>query len=254
VSAGLDPVSGTATWLLQAIDPETGELVQDPHHALLPPNDAGGTGSGFVSYALRARADLATGAPISASARVLFDTRAPQDTLSITHLVDAAAPITTLTATPLAASGAARNYDVRWNAEDESLGSGVRHVTVYVAEDGGDFTIWLRRDTVTSAVYEGRAGHTYNSLRSPPTTPAIAKLRTPDSASPMMVRRRTSVRCHPSARRPSRCCRPGTAEPAAVNECTVSRGAAGFRMRRRTTCFGFETVLRRSPLRRSQRN
>jgi hypothetical protein len=93
----------------------------------------------------------------------------------ITHLVDAAAPITTL---PHATCRfAPHGIPCDWNAEDESLGSGVRHVTVYVAEDGGDFTIWLRQTTVTSAVRR-TCGHTYEFLALA-TDNAIAKLRTP---------------------------------------------------------------------------
>src|SRR5262249_18005594 len=36
VSAGIDISSNTATWLLQAIDPLTGEVIQDPTKGLLP--------------------------------------------------------------------------------------------------------------------------------------------------------------------------------------------------------------------------
>ena len=40
------------------------------------------------------------------------------------------------------------------------------HVTLYVATDGGDYTIWQRQLTVAtgSAVYMGAAGHTYQFL------------------------------------------------------------------------------------------
>jgi large repetitive protein len=55
VSAGMDPISGTATWLLQAIDADTGELCRIRTKGFLPPNDAQGAGLGFrASYSIRA--------------------------------------------------------------------------------------------------------------------------------------------------------------------------------------------------------
>ena len=66
-----------------------------------------------------------------------------------------------MTVTPIAGSA---NYEVSWNAQDDPGGSGVQSVTVYVAEDGGDYTIWLDQTTATSAIYNGQAGHTYQFL------------------------------------------------------------------------------------------
>src|SRR5262249_26150756 len=84
VNAGIDVESNTVTWLLQAIDPDTGEVVQDPHRGLLPPNNAQNAGAGFVSYTVQPKDGLVTGVQISASARVLFNTTAPQDTATLT--------------------------------------------------------------------------------------------------------------------------------------------------------------------------
>src|SRR5205807_9824032 len=44
VSAGIDLSTRTATWLIQAIDPLTGEAIQDPTRGLLQANDAQGDG------------------------------------------------------------------------------------------------------------------------------------------------------------------------------------------------------------------
>ncbi|TVS15269.1 MAG: tandem-95 repeat protein, partial [Planctomycetaceae bacterium] len=162
VSAGLDPISGTATWLLQAIDPDTGERVQNPFKGFLPPNNAQGAGAGFVSYSIVPRANLETGTEIAAQARVLFNNAPPEDTELIVQRIDGVAPTTTVTATPLVSGGS--DFQVEWTAVDDEGGSGVQHVTVYVAEDGGEFQIWLRQTTDTAAVYQGRAGHTYEFL------------------------------------------------------------------------------------------
>ncbi|MDH5639643.1 MAG: putative Ig domain-containing protein, partial [Nitrospira sp.] len=158
VSAGVDVAQQTATWLLQAIDPETGEVMQDTTKGLLAQNNAQGAGLGSVSYSVLAGEDLATGTTITAQARVLFNTAPPADATEVTQTIDGRAPVTTLTATKL---GTSDDYQVQWTAVDDAGGSGVRHTTVYVAEDGGGFTIWQQRTTETSGIYQGRAGHTY---------------------------------------------------------------------------------------------
>ena len=158
----LDPLSNTATWLLQAINPETGEVIEDPDLGLLPPNDATGAGSGFVGYTIEPKEDLVTGTEISSTARILYNTAPPLDTPTITNVIDGAAPVTTVTVETLTEGG--NDYLVRWDAVDEENGSGIKHVTVYVAEDGGDFTIWQQQTTDTEAVFEGEAGHSYEFL------------------------------------------------------------------------------------------
>ncbi len=165
VSAGIDlyQEQPAATWLIQAIDPLTGELLQDTTRGLLKPNDAQGGGAGFVSYTVQASSEAATGSMIAASARVLFDTQAPEDTLTLEQMVDGVAPVTTLTANRI---GTTDSYSVGWTSVDDIGGSGFDHLTLYVATDGGDFKVWQRDVAVAdgSFVYVGEAGHTYEFL------------------------------------------------------------------------------------------
>ena len=79
-----------------------------------------------------------------------------------TLLIDGAAPVTTVTVEPLNENS--EDYLVKWSATEEENGSGVKHFTVYVAEDGGDFAIWRSQTTDTEAVYQDEAGHTYEFL------------------------------------------------------------------------------------------
>ncbi|MCB1964700.1 MAG: APHP domain-containing protein, partial [Candidatus Accumulibacter sp.] len=162
VSAGIDIGSNTVTWLLQAIDPLTGEVVSDPARGLLPPDNAQGAGRGFVTYTVLPREGLATGTQISAQARVLFNTTAPLDTVQITYTLDGLAPTSTLTSSPVVQGGG--DYRVQWRARDDNGGSGVKSVSIYVAEDGGDYAIWKSRSTEAAAIYNGRAGHSYQFL------------------------------------------------------------------------------------------
>ncbi len=93
---------------------------------------------------------------------MLFNNAPPQETDTLTQTIDGTAPSTTLTATPLTAGSS--NYDVTWNAQDDPTGSGIKSVTVYVSDNGGDYTIWLDQTTATSGVYQGQTGHTYTFL------------------------------------------------------------------------------------------
>ncbi|MFH1842062.1 MAG: Ig-like domain-containing protein, partial [bacterium] len=165
VSAGIDLYQdpAQATWLIQAIDPLTGEVLQDSARGLLGPNDALGSGAGFVSYTAEVLPETATGEKITASARVLFDTQAPEDTQVLTQDVDGQAPASQISVERI---GTTANFSVTWEVTDDMRGSGFKHVTLYVAEDGGDFQIWQRKLTNAggSLVFQGEAGHTYEFL------------------------------------------------------------------------------------------
>ncbi|WP_048324300.1 CARDB domain-containing protein, partial [Crocosphaera watsonii] len=162
VSAGIDVATHTATWLLQAIDPNTGEAIANPDLGLLPPDDASGAGKGFVTYQIKPKTVGVTGTEITSEARILLNTQAPLDTPTITHTLDSQAPTSQLNVTPIGIQG--NDYLVEWQAEDDSNGSGVRHITVYVAKDGGAYEIWQQQTQETSGVYQGEAGHTYEFL------------------------------------------------------------------------------------------
>ena len=73
VSGGVDAQTRVATWLIQAIDPDTGEVLRNPTRGLLLPGSDGKPATGFVSYTVRALDIATTGAAIQSSARAFFD-------------------------------------------------------------------------------------------------------------------------------------------------------------------------------------
>ncbi|GAB1542664.1 hypothetical protein NUACC21_53380 [Scytonema sp. NUACC21] len=174
VSAGIDLATNTASWLLEAIDPNTLEVVQNPNVGILLPNDAKGAGAGFVSYTIAAKENSITGTEITSSAKVLFNTASPIDTNRIVNIIDGVAPTATLNVTPLnsenspsltpSLSPSLTDYRVTWNATDDASGSGVKHITVYVAENGGDFKVWKSQTQEKEAIYSGLAGSRYEFL------------------------------------------------------------------------------------------
>ncbi|MCP4925155.1 MAG: hypothetical protein GY916_04335, partial [Gammaproteobacteria bacterium] len=171
VSAGVDASTNIATWLLQAIDPDTGEVLQDSLRGLLAPSSdpTQATTSdqlrGYVNYTVVAAGAAESGSEINAGARVFFADSPPVETASLTHTLDSDVPVTEVAVTSLGSNAQGdSSFDVSWNAVDDS--SGVKHVTVYVAENGGDFKIWLRQVSAdqTQAIYSGNADSTYEFL------------------------------------------------------------------------------------------
>lgn len=166
VSAGVDVNTRVATWLIQAINPDTGEVLEDTTRGLLAQiaNNSSGQ-QGFVSYTLQANGAAASGTVLSQQARIFIGNQPPVDSdLHQVHL-DALAPSTQLAATYLGNNADNQpRFDVQWRATDNA--SGVKSVTVYVAENGGDFRIWLKQISPeqTQALFVGEAGKSYEFL------------------------------------------------------------------------------------------
>ncbi len=97
VSAGVDLEHRLVDWLLQAIDPETGEVIQSTDSGLLGPNNAQGDGVGFVSYTIQLDRDVTVAQEATAEAQILFNTDAPRRTHLLSYLVDPEPPSTSLT-------------------------------------------------------------------------------------------------------------------------------------------------------------
>jgi hypothetical protein len=151
-------LTGAVSWTLTTLDPATGDLPMDALAGFLPPNDTTGRGEGFVTYTVRPRRDAASGIPIDAQARIVFDLNEPIDTPAIFNTLDAAPPqcrVDSATLDPETAEIA-----VSWNGSDE--GSGLAGFTVYVSDRGGAPTAWLQGTGLTAAVFQGQRGHTYS--------------------------------------------------------------------------------------------
>ncbi len=92
ISAQRYPGSGTVRWTLKSIDPETGELPEDPYAGFLPPEDGSGRGQGHVSFTVKARNDRTAGTTITNTASIVFDTEAPISTNQVSNTIADAAP------------------------------------------------------------------------------------------------------------------------------------------------------------------
>ncbi|HVO88983.1 MAG TPA: hypothetical protein VMV45_10605 [Casimicrobiaceae bacterium] len=157
VAAGLDPATGVVTWRFMSIDPETGQLTDDPDAGLLPPNVSPPAGEGSVTFTVMPRTGVATGTVIRNQASIVFDVNPAIATPTWANTIDKDPPITHVL--PLAATQASTSFNVQWTGSD--AGSGTSSYAILVSDNGAPFQVWLDSTPTSSAMYGGQPGHTY---------------------------------------------------------------------------------------------
>ena len=167
VKGTFDADTGRVFWEFKCVDPETGDWPEDPFAGFLPPFDPEtGYEIGWVDFRVGLKSGLATGTEIANQAFVEFDFAgdlyqhpAPKEGPWI-NTIDAGAPIEPSVDT-LPAITHQTDFLVSWTAEDDPQGSGVATFDIYVAIDGGPFSLWLDDTSDISAVYPGEEDHNY---------------------------------------------------------------------------------------------
>jgi hypothetical protein len=141
VKASLNPATGILNWQIESISRVTGQLVTDPLAGFLPPDNAQGQGEGYVTYTIKPRSGLATGAQITNQASIVFDVNAPILTPTTTNYVGSGAPLisgqpqnvtTNLggTATFSVAAGGSAPYFYQWSRNGTALPGATNSVLV----------------------------------------------------------------------------------------------------------------------------
>ncbi len=157
VSAQLDLNTGLITWRFQSIDPATGQPTEDPTAGFLPPDTNPPAGDGFVAFTVQPRAELVTGDQLQNQASIVFDTNPPIDTPVRFNTIDKTPPVSQIA--PLAAMQTAPNFNVSWAGTDQE--TGIQNYTIYIADNGAPFTVWLVGTKNTAAVFPGQPNHDY---------------------------------------------------------------------------------------------
>lgn len=157
VEAHLTLDTGQVTWTLTALDPVTLQPPTDPLTGFLPPNQSPPEGQGVVVFTVMPHPELPTGTEVHNQATIVFDTNPPLDTDIWRNTLDTTTP--TSQVLPLAAVQQSLDFAVQWSGTD--LGAGIKDYTIFVAEDGRPFTVWLRDTPETSGRFVGQHGKTY---------------------------------------------------------------------------------------------
>lgn len=156
IGGELHPETGVITWRFTSLDPETGEVPEDPDAGFLPPNRNPPEGEGSVLFSIEPRRGLETGTVIANRARILFDRNAAIDTPVWLNTLDATPPVSQVQT--LAESLATPEVSLRLDGQDE--GSGVGSYELYVSDNGGPIQKWAEGLGET-AVFGGEYGHRY---------------------------------------------------------------------------------------------
>jgi hypothetical protein len=170
IEAGLRMATGEVYARFWSLLPGTG-LPPAIGTGFLPPEDGTGRGQGHISYAIRAKPDLATGTELRNVASIVFDgnpaiTTNQRDPLDPSKgsdpekeariTIDADVPSSAVD--PLPAEMPSGSW-VRWRGWDK--GAGVAAYDIYVAESGGPWSLWLANTTDTAARFHGQTGRAY---------------------------------------------------------------------------------------------
>jgi uncharacterized protein YfaP (DUF2135 family) len=170
VEGTFDSQTGQVRWEFHSLDPLTRQPPEDPMAGFLPPITNTGYEIGWVNYMVNPKSALTTGAQIRNQAWVKFDfdifkPAPPNPDSEIPGLgpylntIDAEKPASQVN--PLAPVQKRTNFPVTWAGSDDDGGSGIRHYTIYVSDNGGPFQPWVTT-SATSATYPGQGGHTYS--------------------------------------------------------------------------------------------
>jgi hypothetical protein len=118
IQAQIASDTGLASWTLRTLDLGTGELPEDALAGFLPPNDANGSGQGYVTFTVNAKKDIAAGTKISNLADIVFDTEAPIKTNEVFNTVTNDAPDAASLVLSLSdgATGVEISTVLNWNA------------------------------------------------------------------------------------------------------------------------------------------
>ncbi|KAF5293332.1 hypothetical protein FQR65_LT20082 [Abscondita terminalis] len=145
VSAGVDAESRILTWLIQAIDPATGEISKQNIHSLLKLD---GNNKGFVGYTVQSLETVASGEEIVTQARIHLNGTPPVDSQLYRYVLDNKRPVTNLSVTSQQSTDTAQvHYKVNWNAQDDLSGNTATDINMLL-ENRCDFqNLWKKQIT-----------------------------------------------------------------------------------------------------------
>jgi len=127
VSFSYDAATGDANWELVSLDPMSMEVTDVINQGFLPVNNDNGDGTGFLSYTVNLKENLADNTEISNKATIIFDANEPIETPSYLNVTDYQRPTSWIVNTDTDDS---RTFTFTVDGEDD--GSGIWYYNLYV--------------------------------------------------------------------------------------------------------------------------
>lgn len=160
ITAGYDVQNNQAFWELQSIDPITLLPPSDPLKGLLLLQDSmqPNNGHGFVNFSIKPRSTAQTLDTIGAKADIIFDANEVIPTNIEKNTIDAYAPTSHLNNLPANSNNPVL---LSWGGVDDVNGCGVKYYTLYVSNDGVNFSIMRSGITRTDTTFSGAPNTRY---------------------------------------------------------------------------------------------
>jgi len=154
ITAGYDVQNNQVFWELQSIDPVTLLPPSDPLKGLLLLQDSlnPNNGHGFVNFSIKPRSTAQTLDTIGAKADIIFDANEVIPTNVETNTIDAYAPTSHMGILP---SNSNNPVTLTWGGVDDLHGCGLKYYTLYVSNDGINFSILRSGITRTDTTFNG---------------------------------------------------------------------------------------------------
>jgi hypothetical protein len=154
ITAGYDVQNNQAFWELQSIDPITLLTPSDPLKGLLLLQDSlqPNNGHGFLNFSIKPRSNAQTLDTIGARADIIFDANEVIPTNIEKNTIDAYAPTSHMGNLP---SNSNNPLTLTWGGVDDVNGCGVKYYTLYVSNDGINFSIIRSGITRTDTTFSG---------------------------------------------------------------------------------------------------
>jgi hypothetical protein len=152
VTAGLDLPNNRFFWIMETIDPATGQPPTDPTAGFLPVNDTlTGSGEGFINFICKPNESTPTGEVVSHQASIVFDINDPLLTNTWNNTIDAFAPSTSLNV--MLDTFYTNVIPFEWSVNDDPGGCGVQYSEVLLSTDKAIFeTTGLLNDSTDLSV------------------------------------------------------------------------------------------------------
>lgn len=162
ITAGLDVNNHQIFWVFQSIDPVTLLTPTDPLKGFLLLTDTSKptSGHGFVNFFIKPSSSDVTGDTTHAVASIVFDGNDTVPTNVAKNTIDAGAPTSHMNALP--SNSASTVVPLSWTATDDAKGSGVKSYSLYVAVNGGAFSLYATNISRKDTTFTGASGNSYS--------------------------------------------------------------------------------------------
>lgn len=159
LNAGVDVVKKQAFWTFSSIDPETGLHPWQVDRGMLPVNDSTHVGEGYVRFSLKPYEGLKTGDTISIAANIVFDQNDTIPTNRWKNVIDAGMPTSKVKGK--VDSKNKNLYHLTLTASDDKGGSGLKKVTMFLANNFGIYEEYAVCPIDTVIDFEAEPGRQY---------------------------------------------------------------------------------------------